>query len=280
MSSQIELSVILSTYQRPAHLVRSLLSLSLQRNVDDKFEVIVSDDGSLDESQSIVLKFARGARFPVKWISHTHDGYRLSLCRNNGARASRGQYLLFTDGDCIFPPNHLQRQLIARRPGIVRAGECYRFEEQVTARIDESVIRDGSYRNWVSRGERWRLFSKMFKEQYYRFTRHPKKPKLTGYNIGISRADFETVNGFDESFVGWGCEDDDIAYRLRKAGRQIATSLPFTHGYHLWHPATPSRPDKWTEGPNVTKLDDLGRPIKCVHGLVPASTTQRFKRAA
>ncbi len=284
MPSKPELSVILSTYQRPAHLIRSLLSFSLQQHVEGKFEVIVSDDGSLDESQSIVLKFARTARFPLKWISHPHDGYRVSLCRNDGVRASSGQYLLFTDSDCIFPPNHLQKQLIARRPGIVRAGDCYRLEEEATARIDERAIKSGAYRKWVSRDERRRLFGKTFKEQYYRFIRHPKKPKLTGYNIGISREDFEAVNGFDESFVGWGCEDDDIAYRLRKAGRRIATSLSFTYGYHLWHPPTPSRPDKWIDGPNVTKLDDLDRPIQCVAGLYPVVQTReplsRSRRAA
>jgi len=74
---------------------------------------------------------------------------------------------------------------------------------------------------FVSRSERQRLFQKRLKDQYYLWTRHPKKPKLTGYNIGISRADFEAVNGFDESFVGWGCEDDDIAFRLRRAGRRM-----------------------------------------------------------
>ncbi|HEX5472086.1 MAG TPA: galactosyltransferase-related protein, partial [Lacipirellulaceae bacterium] len=136
----------------------------------------------------------------------------------------------------------------------------------------ESAIASGIYAGWVSREERQRLFQKKIKEQYYQLVRHPTKPKLTGYNIGISREDFEAVNGFDESFVGWGCEDDDIAFRLRKAGRRIASALPYTHGFHLWHPAEPSRPVKWTEGPNVGRLSNVDRPIKCMAGLVSRLT--------
>ncbi len=59
MPSQLELSVILTTYERPAHLVRSLMSLAMQRDMTGKFEVIVADDGSTDESQAVVRMFAQ-----------------------------------------------------------------------------------------------------------------------------------------------------------------------------------------------------------------------------
>ena len=100
--------------------------------------------------------------------------------------------------------------------------------------------------------------------------RHRFKPKLTGWNIGIFRRDFEAVNGFDESFVGWGCEDDDLAIRLRKAGRRIVSALPYTHGYHMWHPTAPSYPSKWGDGCNVRRLYD-DPPIRCAAGLVHES---------
>jgi glycosyltransferase involved in cell wall biosynthesis len=268
MPSQLEISVILTTYQRPAHLERSLMSLAHQRGMDGKFEVIVADDGSTDDTQNLVKRFARTAPFPLLWVSHPHDGFRVSLCRNDGVRASSSPYFLFTDSDCIFPADHLRKHVQARRPKIIRAGDCIRLDEETTNRVNEQAIASGEFISWATREERKRLFKIRFKSQYYLWMGHPKKPKLTGYNIGISREDFETVNGFDENFVGWGCEDDDLAFRLRRAGRRVATALAYTHGYHLWHPSEPSRPAKWTDGVNVRRLDDTDRPIRCATGLV------------
>ena len=268
MPTQLEISVILTTYQRPAHLERSLISLAHQRGMDGKFEVIVADDGSTDHTQSLVHKFARTAPFPLQWVSHRHDGFRVALCRNDGVRASRSPYFLFTDSDCIFPADHLRKHVLARRPGLIRAGDCVRLDEETTNRVDDRAIASGTFVSWATREERIRLLKIRIKSQYYRWMRHPKKPKLTGYNIGISREDFEAVNGFDENFIGWGCEDDDLAFRLRKAGRRVATALAYTHGYHLWHPSEPSRPAKWTDGVNVCRLDNTERPVRCAAGLV------------
>lgn len=272
MPAKLEIAVIISTFERPAHLERCLLSLANQRGVDGKFEVIVSDDGSKDQTQSLVEEFAKTAPFPLLWVSHEHNGFRVALCRNDGARASSAPYFLFTDGDCLFPSDHLQKHLSARRPGVVRAGDCYRLDEETTARIDVNAINSGEFKRWVPWSERRRLLSVLIKGHYYLRRGHPKKPKLTGLNIGISREDLEAVNGFDESFVGWGCEDDDLAFRLRKAGRRIVPVLSYTHCYHMWHPIEPTRPAKWLDGINVHKLDDLERSIRCLQGLVSLSS--------
>ena len=44
-------------------------------------------------------------------------------------------------------------------------------------------------------------------------------------NPPFDRADYERVNGYDENFVGWGCEDDDLRLRLRHAGVRIESIL-------------------------------------------------------
>ena len=268
MSCKLKLSVILTTYERPAHLERSLASLALQRGVEGQFEVIVADDGSRDRTHSVVRRFARTVDFPVKLTSHTHQGFRVALCRNDGVRASVAPYLLFTDSDCIFPPDHLSKHLRASRPRIVRAGDCYRLDQQATERLNLAAIAAGAYLRWVSGGERRRMLHRLIKDPCYQLLGHPAKPKLTGCNIGIARRDLEAVNGFDESFVGWGCEDDDLAFRLRKSGVQIVSVLHYTSAYHLWHPTHPTRPEKWNDGPNVTRLQNLDRPVRCDAGLV------------
>jgi glycosyltransferase involved in cell wall biosynthesis len=236
--------------------------------VSGNFEVIVADDGSKDRTEQVVRSFSRSADFPVKWVTHPHRGFRAALTRNDGVRASVAPYLLFIDSDCVFPRDHLRQHLRARQKEVVRAGDCLRLDRESTDRIDHTAIESGSYQFWITRRERQRLLHQRLKNQFFHFVRHPMKPKLIAYDFGIWRDDFETVNGFDESFIGWGCEDDDLAHRLRRAGRRIMSVIEYTHGYHMWHPTEPSRPTKWKLGTNVRRLLSQERPIQCAHGLV------------
>jgi GT2 family glycosyltransferase len=268
MPSQIELSVILTTYQRPKHLERCLASLALQRGVAGRFEVIVADDGSQDQTHDVVHQFARTVDFPVQLTTHPHRDYHVAKCRNDGVRASRGTYLLFTDGDCILPPEHLATHLRARKPGVVWAGNGYRLTREASERIDVATVAAREFRQLVSQAEHQRLIRLWLKNKYYQLIGHPTKPKLDGCDFGIWRDDFAAVNGFDETFVGWGCEDDDLGMRLRQAGIRIDTILRYTRVYHLWHAADPSYPRAWRRGSNVNRLLAENRPIRCRWGLV------------
>jgi predicted glycosyltransferase involved in capsule biosynthesis len=53
--------------------------------------------------------------------------------------------------------------------------------------------------------------------------------------MGVWRKDFEAVNGFDESFVGWGHEDADFVLRMHNAGIKRKNGFCATEVYHLWH---------------------------------------------
>jgi GT2 family glycosyltransferase len=119
------------------------------------------------------------------------------------------------------------------------------------------------------------------KARLYSLLRHPTKPKLFGGNIGISRADYEAVNGYDENFEGWGCEDDDLRLRLRQAGVRVHSILRWTRTYHLWHPRGETTPEQWKEGANVGYLTRGRRPTRCHNGLwkLDENTTQGFKAA-
>jgi glycosyltransferase involved in cell wall biosynthesis len=267
MSTVLELSVILTTYERPLHLERSLASLALQQNMAGRYEVIVVDDGSKDHTHEVVHRFARTVDFPVKLTTHEHQGFRVSLCRNDGIRASAGSYVLISDSDCLFPPHHLEQHLRARKPGVIRAGNCYRLDCEATERLTVADVLAGEYRRKISYVERWRLWRRWISDVRYQLRRHPIKPKLMGFNIALSRSDLEVVNGFDEEYVGWGCEDDDFAARLRMAGKRVRTAVGYTRAYHMWHPIDPSNPGVWNQGANVQRLLHGKRQIRCRRGL-------------
>jgi predicted glycosyltransferase involved in capsule biosynthesis len=53
--------------------------------------------------------------------------------------------------------------------------------------------------------------------------------------MGVWRVDFERVDGFDESFIGWGHEDADLVLRLHNSGLARKNGYCATEVFHLWH---------------------------------------------
>jgi glycosyltransferase involved in cell wall biosynthesis len=263
-----EIALLVSTYQRPAHLRRALLSIALQRGVQDQMEVVVTDDGSTDETSQVVHQFAKSVDFPVNFTTHQHSTFQLARCRNEGVGASKAPYILFLDGDCILPPDHVAIHLQRRKPSTVMAGDCARLDEATSNKIDESAIRLGQFVDSAPREEMQRLRKQDRKARLYQWLRHPTKPKLIGNNVGVWRRDYELVNGYDENFEGWGCEDDDLRLRLRMAGVRIESILRWTYTYHLWHRTDVTAPTNWRQGRNVEYLTRKEIPMRCAKGLV------------
>ena len=239
-------------------------------------ELVVTDDGSSDESLAIVSEFAAQVEFPVKLTTHVHAEYQISRCRNEGVVVSAAPYLLFIDGDCVLPSNHITAHLKRRRPSTVMAGDCCRLAEDTSALVDLESMSDENLRNWEPAAERRRLRHQLWKARFYQFTRHRTKPKLIGNNVGIWRDDYETINGYDEHYVGWGCEDDDLRLRVRKArtegpldprldlyvsfvasaGRDLSAALARRRKCHVFR-------------------ETANRPARCCEGLVPGKRGHR-----
>jgi glycosyltransferase involved in cell wall biosynthesis len=264
----IDLAVLVSSYQRPWHLARVLTSIEHQQGVGGRFEVVVTDDGSTDETLALVEQFAGRVSFPVHLTTHTHCGFQLARCRNEGVRASSAEYLLFLDGDCLIPPDHLRHHLECRRAGVVQAGYCCLLDQETTERLTLTDVARGDFCQ-AAHPDQIRCLRRMHRKAcWYQRLRHPSKPKLYGGNVGIDRRDYERVNGYDENFHGWGCEDDDLRLRLRAAGIRIRSILHRTWTYHLWHPPAASTPGRWRDGVNVPYLLRKHRPVFCENGLL------------
>lgn len=265
----MDIAVIVSTYQRPEHLRRCLASLEVQEGVAGRYEVVVTDDGSQDDTLRLVATAARRVDFPLTFTTHDHAGFRLARCRNEGAAASTAPYLLFTDGDCVLPRDHLRHHLAIRCRGRVVGGDCIRLDEETSARIDVDAIHGGDVARFVPRGEAWRIRLKGLRAKAYEWARVPMRPRLSGNNIAVWRDDFERVNGFDECFVGWGLEDRDLQCRLERLGLRVRSILLATAPIHLWHPAAPSFVRNGTGTPNLAYFHEIRRrPTFCTDGLV------------
>ena len=75
-------ALIVNTFQKPRHLALVLASIAAQTDVAGRFAVIVTDDGSTDDTPRLVHDFAARHDFPVRFTSRPHDGFRLARTRN------------------------------------------------------------------------------------------------------------------------------------------------------------------------------------------------------
>jgi glycosyltransferase involved in cell wall biosynthesis len=97
-------SVIIPTYARPLQLAACLQSLANLDDSGERFEVIVVDDGSATPPQAVVASFQD--RLDVTLLRQAHAGP--AAARNAGAAQARGNFLAFTDDDCMPAPDWLQ----------------------------------------------------------------------------------------------------------------------------------------------------------------------------
>lgn len=262
-----EIAVLVSSYQRPSHLRRSLRSLALQRGVAGCMEVVVTDDGSDEGNQEVVEAFAAEVDCPVRYTTHPHGGFWLARCRNEGVAVSAAPYLLFVDGDCILPPDHVRRHLEQRRLGRVVVGDCWRLDREGSERVTLESIACGEFLRRIPPRERRRLALKAIRAWCYYRMRCKMLPRMTGNNIGIWRADYERVNGFDENYVGWGYEDRDLQLRLSRLGLRFKSILGQTATCHLWHPTEPTYARNGVGTRNLAYYQRDAVPTRCTLGI-------------
>jgi glycosyltransferase involved in cell wall biosynthesis len=267
-AADVDVSVIVTTYRKPRHLALVLESIALQRAPGSRFEVIVADDGSDDDTEAVVARFSALAPFPVRFTTAPHEGFRPARVRNRAARQARGRYLLFLDGDCMIPAHHLAAHLARRRAGTALIGFCARLPRHVSDPLVPGGLAGISLPALAPESERRQLRRRHRKAWWHAAWRHPTKPRLAAGDFSVWRSDFEAVNGFDEQFVGWGQEDDDLGLRLRAMGLRIESILDRTCSLHVWHPTDPSVTPRWQDGPNVAYFLRLGRLSRCRQGLV------------
>lgn len=99
-----KISVIIPVYNVEKYLTRCLDSL-VKQTVKD-FEVIIINDGSTDNSQKIIDKYAK-----YGFKSHFQENSGQAAARNFGIEASTGEYILFLDGDDYYEENTIETLL-------------------------------------------------------------------------------------------------------------------------------------------------------------------------
>jgi len=248
------ISVIVTTYNRPDALRATLAGLLAQSQRD--FEVLVADDGSGDETRMLVDSMARDARLAITHVWQEDRGFRAAAARNRAAARARGDYLVFLDGDCVPRPAWIGTHRLLSERGWMVAGNRILLSESLTREV---LARGEPIHSWS--GARWhQAWVTGEVNRRLPFVTLPLGPlrkigarrwqRVRTCNLGIWSSDFVRVNGFDESYEGWGFEDSDLAVRLINAGVRRKEGAFATGVLHLWH----SENDRLREGENWHRL--------------------------
>ena len=234
------ISVIVTTYNREDALEAVLSTLS--RQCDRAFEVVIADDGSDPTTAALVERWRGSIGVPLGHVWQVNWGFRAAEVRNRAILASRGDYCLFLDGDCLVRDDFIARHRALAEAGWFVTGNRVLLSPALTA----AVLRDGwrpetwSAAQWIGhrlRGGVNRLAA-MLRLPLGRVRKLAARQwrGARSCNLAVWRSDLERVDGFDASFQGWGREDSDLLIRLLHAGVRHKDGRFATGVIHLWHP--------------------------------------------
>jgi glycosyltransferase involved in cell wall biosynthesis len=198
----IATTIQLCTYNRATLLERVLEAAFDQTAPDDAYEVVLVDDGSSDETPSVIERARSRAACPFTVVRQDNRG--LAAARNAGIARAAGERIIFIDDDVLVLPNFVQEHMrsAAARPGAIVRGGAIEVES-----LDELPPPVWGIKNYSGN---------------YFWTTNVSAP------LGTIRA----IGGFDESFSEYGWEDIDVGLRLRAAGVK-AVFNPHALVYHF-----------------------------------------------
>lgn len=230
----MKISLLISTYEQPLALEKVLQGVSLQTRPPE--EVFITDDGSGDATRAVIAAWSRQARCPVRHLWQEHRGFRKTILLNQAVAAATGEYLVFTDGDCVphrrFLEDHAR---LSERGYWVQGRRCYVREPYVTGFVPGRTC----VLAWLLAG-RITGAAKALRLPFPLTFRNREQRGIIGCNMAFWREDVVAVNGFDEAYLGRGIgPDSDLGTRVYNLGRR----RKFVYGravvYHLNHPVMP-----------------------------------------
>ena len=244
MSNNLKNTIIISVYKDTDSLDLILDSLSNLTIIPN--EVIISEDGNSKE----MVEYVKVAKDKYKKLDIVHlyqedIGWRKNIALNRAIVASKYEYLIFIDGDCVPFDDFIENHIMQASKKIVLAGKRVELGDQITKEIRSKKLTVSKLTN-----NYWLYAIKLIKDK----TRHledilhisyksflaPFIKKEVNYIIGCNwsafKEDILSINGFDETYalpsVG---EDVDLGWRFRGLGIELKSCRYNANIVHLYH---------------------------------------------
>lgn len=188
------------------------------------FEIVIADDGSGDETRQLIDKFNMNSDLDIQHVWHEDDGFQKCRILNKAIVASKYDYLLFSDGDCIPKNDFLEIHAQHAERGFFLSGGYFKLPMSISEKIEKAHIQSGKAfdLSWLKQQglnssiKNWKLSSSGVLESLLN-SLTPTNASWNGHNASGWKADMIEINGFNEE-MAYGGEDREFGERLFNLG--------------------------------------------------------------
>lgn len=192
-------SLIICSRNRAGQLKKCLDSIKAGEVLENTFEIILVNNGSIDNTEKVMFAFQETCPFSVEVIEESRLG--LGIARNTGLAKAKGEVIAFTDDDCYLASDYL-----TALDSVFDSGS-FQYCGGRVLRFDTS---DSLYA--CNESEKAKIFPPY----------HSLEPgAIAGANMVFQRNVVEKIGLFDPMFgtgTAFRCEDIDYCVRASLAG--------------------------------------------------------------
>jgi glycosyltransferase involved in cell wall biosynthesis len=201
-------SIIIPLYNRPQEINELLYTLTKQTYL--QFEVLVIEDGSVNDAKDIVSSYADKLDISYHFKENEGQGFT----RNYGFARAKGDYFVVFDSDCLIPEDYLETV------------KDYLLEHQ----LDAYGGPDGAHKSFtpVQKAISYSMTSPFTTGGIRGNKKHIGQFHPRSFNMGISREVWEKSGGFILTRLG---EDIEFSIRVHALGFKIGL-IPGALVYH------------------------------------------------
>ncbi|WP_102795771.1 glycosyltransferase [Bowmanella denitrificans] len=271
----MKISVVIPTYNRSDLLNKTLTSLVSQTLDKSLYEVVVVDDGGVDDSRAVCEQFQ--AQINVRYLWQQDLGFRAGKARNLGITYAEGKYIVLLDCGIVLSPSglalHLERHEADEYAKVI-IGYVYGFgatgsdaellkqcinaddvEKAILLAKEKGLydIRQSQYDDLGDNISAWPAPFDIF------WTAHVSAERQALIRAGL----------FDEGFNSWGGEDVELGIRLFKHNNKFELDKDIC-SIHWPHQVDDAELDDKVRQAGVARLK-----IKAMHNLWQTSFYDR-----
>ncbi|MEM9329750.1 MAG: glycosyltransferase [Pseudomonadota bacterium] len=236
----MKITVIMAAYNKPSHLDRALNGYAVQD--DDNFEVIVTEDGQAESNKEVINHLRTNTSLKLRHLTQEDTGFRKTVALNRAIEAADGEYLIFTDDDCIPRKDVVSKHRKYAREGRFIVGAYNRLPLSVSERITaQDVQSQRAFRlSWLMRNGFFptRGFFRIIVPSWLAVIMDMRGPldrgRFPGGHASCFKKDAQKIGGFNER-MAYGLEDREFGLRLCNSGLVGKRVKNSTYMLHLDH---------------------------------------------